>query len=164
MKRLKELKWEKLTPILLAPLDILVVSIEWSTLSLLRMFLSLSICVSFFPALIVCLVYFQGLPSARHSASSGVLPDLLPPHTPPQSRSALTPQRPQDKTTSDEVRNLILLTSTPSIRSLPTLSDLLFSVVSTSCLWRQNARQYKHIFCFEWIDVMLAFILGGFLC
>ena len=42
--------------------------------------------------------------SPRHSASSGVLPDLLPPHTPPQSRSPPAPgQRPQDKTTSDEV-------------------------------------------------------------
>ncbi|XP_052783625.1 misshapen-like kinase 1 isoform X2 [Mya arenaria] len=42
--------------------------------------------------------------SPRHSASSGVLPDLLPPHTPPQSRSPqnLSGQRPQDKTTSDE--------------------------------------------------------------
>lgn len=43
--------------------------------------------------------------SPRHSASSGVLPDLLPPHTPPQSRSPQNVgQRPQDKTTSDEVR------------------------------------------------------------
>ena len=42
--------------------------------------------------------------SPRHSASSGVLPDLLPPHTPPQSRSPQNlGQRPQDKTTSDEV-------------------------------------------------------------
>ncbi|ESO96188.1 hypothetical protein LOTGIDRAFT_214738 [Lottia gigantea] len=41
--------------------------------------------------------------SPRHSTSSNVLPDLLPPHTPPQPRSpASTPQRPQDKTTSDE--------------------------------------------------------------
>nr|XP_022336330.1 serine/threonine-protein kinase mig-15-like isoform X3 [Crassostrea virginica] len=47
------------------------------------------------------------LPSPRHSASSGVLPDLLPPHTPPQSRSGLTPQRPQDKTTSDEYRQAV---------------------------------------------------------
>ncbi|XP_056006295.1 serine/threonine-protein kinase mig-15-like isoform X2 [Ostrea edulis] len=51
------------------------------------------------------------LPSPRHSASSGVLPDLLPPHTPPQSRSALTPQRPQDKTTSDEYRQAVSNTS-----------------------------------------------------
>ena len=42
--------------------------------------------------------------SPRHSASSGALPDLLPPHTPPQSRSPPTPQRPQDKSSSDEVR------------------------------------------------------------
>lgn len=43
--------------------------------------------------------------SPRHSASSGVLPDLLPPHTPPQSRSPQNlGQRPQDKTTSDEVK------------------------------------------------------------
>ncbi|XP_062574089.1 serine/threonine-protein kinase mig-15-like isoform X2 [Saccostrea cucullata] len=47
------------------------------------------------------------LQQPRHSASSGVLPDLLPPHTPPQSRSGLTPQRPQDKTTSDEYRQAV---------------------------------------------------------
>ncbi|XP_070213213.1 mitogen-activated protein kinase kinase kinase kinase 4-like isoform X2 [Littorina saxatilis] len=40
--------------------------------------------------------------SPRHGNSSNVMPDLLPPHTPPQSRSPPTPQRPQDKTTSDE--------------------------------------------------------------
>lgn len=45
--------------------------------------------------------------SPRHSASSGALPDLLPPHTPPQSRSPPTPQRPQDKTSSDEYRQAV---------------------------------------------------------
>ncbi|OWF45223.1 Serine/threonine-protein kinase mig-15 [Mizuhopecten yessoensis] len=60
--------------------------------------------------------------SPRHSASSGVLPDLLPPHTPPQSRSPPTPQRPQDKTTSDEVqlanpyRQAVSSVVTPSMR------------------------------------------------
>ncbi|XP_052103831.1 mitogen-activated protein kinase kinase kinase kinase 4-like isoform X3 [Mytilus californianus] len=44
--------------------------------------------------------------SPRHSASSGALPDLLPPHTPPQSRSPPTPQRPQDKSSSDEVSKM----------------------------------------------------------
>ncbi|XP_033760078.1 misshapen-like kinase 1 isoform X4 [Pecten maximus] len=54
--------------------------------------------------------------SPRHSASSGVLPDLLPPHTPPQSRSPPTPQRPQDKTTSDEYRQAVSSAVTPSMR------------------------------------------------
>ncbi|XP_064615647.1 misshapen-like kinase 1 isoform X2 [Liolophura sinensis] len=44
--------------------------------------------------------------------SSGVLPDLLPPHTPPQSRSQQ--QRPQDKTTSEEYRQAV--SKTPSMR------------------------------------------------
>ncbi|KAK7482863.1 hypothetical protein BaRGS_00025896, partial [Batillaria attramentaria] len=50
-----------------------------------------------------------GLQSPRHSTTSNVMPDLLPPHTPPQSRSPPTPQRPQDKTTSDECPCLSLL-------------------------------------------------------
>ncbi|XP_076435279.1 mitogen-activated protein kinase kinase kinase kinase 4-like isoform X2 [Babylonia areolata] len=45
--------------------------------------------------------------SPRHSSTSNVMPDLLPPHTPPQSRSPPTPQRPQDKTTSDEYRQAV---------------------------------------------------------
>lgn len=45
--------------------------------------------------------------SPRHS-NSGVLPDLLPPHTPPQSRSPPMPQRPQDKSTSEEVKSFTL--------------------------------------------------------
>ncbi|CAC5411946.1 TRAF2 and NCK-interacting protein kinase,Mitogen-activated protein kinase kinase kinase kinase 5,Germinal center kinase 1,Serine/threonine-protein kinase svkA,Serine/threonine-protein kinase mig-15,Mitogen-activated protein kinase kinase kinase kinase 4,Serine/threonine-protein kinase hippo,Serine/threonine-protein kinase pakB,Serine/threonine-protein kinase dst2,Serine/threonine-protein kinase 4 homolog B,STE20-like serine/threonine-protein kinase,Serine/threonine-protein kinase 10,Serine/threonine-protei len=49
--------------------------------------------------------------SPRHSASSGALPDLLPPHTPPQSRSPPTPQRPQDKSSSDEYRQAVSLSS-----------------------------------------------------
>ncbi|KAJ8310867.1 hypothetical protein KUTeg_012732 [Tegillarca granosa] len=53
------------------------------------------------------------LQSPRHS-NSGVLPDLLPPHTPPQSRSPPTPQRPQDKTTSDEYRQAVM--NTPAMR------------------------------------------------
>lgn len=44
--------------------------------------------------------------SPRHS-NSGVLPDLLPPHTPPQSRSPPMPQRPQDKSTSEEYRQAV---------------------------------------------------------
>lgn len=52
--------------------------------------------------------------SPRHSGTSGVLPDLLPPHTPPQSRSPPAPQRPQDKTTSDEYRQAV--SKTPSMR------------------------------------------------
>ncbi|KAL5004023.1 hypothetical protein ScPMuIL_017479 [Solemya velum] len=52
--------------------------------------------------------------SPRHSASSGVLPDLLPPHTPPQSRSPPMAQHPQDKTTSDEYR--MAVSKTPSMR------------------------------------------------
>lgn len=40
--------------------------------------------------------------SPRHGATSSVMPDLLPPRTPPQTRSPPAPQRPQDKTTSDE--------------------------------------------------------------
>merc|ERR1719239_1963836 len=49
-------------------------------------------------------------PSPRHS---GVMPDLVPPHTPPQSRSPPTPQRPQDKSTSEEYRRAVLQ---PSMR------------------------------------------------
>ena len=46
--------------------------------------------------------------SARSAnASSGVLPDLLPQHTPPQSRHHASPQRPQDKTVSDEYRQAV---------------------------------------------------------
>ncbi|XP_029641826.1 traf2 and NCK-interacting protein kinase isoform X6 [Octopus sinensis] len=44
--------------------------------------------------------------SPRHN-NSGVLPDLLPPHTPPQSRSPPMPQRPQDKSTSEEYRQAV---------------------------------------------------------
>lgn len=43
--------------------------------------------------------------SPRHS---GVMPDLVPPHTPPQSRSPPTPQRPQDKMSSEEYRRAVL--------------------------------------------------------
>ncbi|GFN96166.1 traf2 and nck-interacting protein kinase [Plakobranchus ocellatus] len=43
--------------------------------------------------------------SPRHS---GVMPDLVPPHTPPQSRSPPTPQRPQDKMASEEYRRAVL--------------------------------------------------------
>ncbi|KAK3763778.1 hypothetical protein RRG08_065742 [Elysia crispata] len=43
--------------------------------------------------------------SPRHS---GVMPDLVPPHTPPQSRSPPTPQRPQDKLASEEYRRAVL--------------------------------------------------------
>ncbi|CAL1541662.1 unnamed protein product [Lymnaea stagnalis] len=43
--------------------------------------------------------------SPRHS---GVMPDLVPPHTPPQSRSPPTPQRPQDKSASEEYRKAVL--------------------------------------------------------
>ncbi|XP_050395697.1 misshapen-like kinase 1 isoform X4 [Patella vulgata] len=55
-----------------------------------------------------------GMQSPRHSTSSNVLPDLLPPHTPPQSRSPPTPQRPQDKTTSEEYRQAV--SKQPSMR------------------------------------------------
>lgn len=48
----------------------------------------------------------SAMQSPRHS-NSGVLPDLLPPHTPPQSRSPPMPQRPQDKSTSEEYRQAV---------------------------------------------------------
>ena len=52
---------------------------------------------------VVLFLLTANIQSPRHSTTSNVMPDLLPPHTPPQSRSPPTPQRPQDKTTSDEV-------------------------------------------------------------
>ncbi|KAL3847804.1 hypothetical protein ACJMK2_018698 [Sinanodonta woodiana] len=52
--------------------------------------------------------------SPRHSATGSVLPDLLPPNTPPQSRSTSQPQQPQDKTTSEEYRNAV--SKAPSMR------------------------------------------------
>ncbi|XP_041349834.1 misshapen-like kinase 1 isoform X2 [Gigantopelta aegis] len=66
-----------------------------------------------------------GVRSPRHSASSSVLPDLLPPHTPPQSRSPPTPQRPQDKTTSDEA-----VSKQPSMRHQRSFSAFGFGAAS----------------------------------
>ena len=60
------------------------------------------------------LCWTANVQSPRHSTTSNVMPDLLPPHTPPQSRSPPTPQRPQDKTTSDEV---LLCSSVPALDS-----------------------------------------------
>ncbi|KAK6962272.1 serine/threonine-protein kinase mig-15-like isoform X4, partial [Biomphalaria glabrata] len=48
-----------------------------------------------------------GALAVGHSPSpmrSGQMPDLVPPHTPPLNRSPQTPQRPQDKVTSEESR------------------------------------------------------------
>lgn len=77
--------------------------------------------------------------SPRHSASSGVLPDLLPPHTPPQSRSPPTPgQRPQDKSTSDEYRQAV--SKTPSMRHQRSFSAFGFGASSGSTVGSQSSQ------------------------
>ncbi|XP_061165833.1 serine/threonine-protein kinase mig-15-like isoform X2 [Saccostrea echinata] len=87
------------------------------------------------------------LPQPRHSASSGVLPDLLPPHTPPQSRSGLTPQRPQDKTTSDEYRQAVSNTSEGGgLRHQPmSFSAFGFGASEGSTLTSQSSRRGSQI-------------------
>ncbi|XP_055867706.1 serine/threonine-protein kinase mig-15-like isoform X3 [Biomphalaria glabrata] len=52
-----------------------------------------------------------GALAVGHSPSpmrSGQMPDLVPPHTPPLNRSPQTPQRPQDKVTSEEYRRAVV--------------------------------------------------------
>ncbi|XP_053404499.1 mitogen-activated protein kinase kinase kinase kinase 4-like isoform X2 [Mercenaria mercenaria] len=99
--------------------------------------------------------------SPRHSASSGVLPDLLPPHTPPQSRSPPAPgQRPQDKTTSDELRKLAAnnlqgkltpgrveyrqaVSKTPSMRHQRSFSAFGFGASSGSTVGSQSSQSRR---------------------
>ncbi|KAH9492337.1 hypothetical protein Btru_024369 [Bulinus truncatus] len=49
-----------------------------------------------------------GALAGQSARNSGVMPDLVPPHTPPQSRSPPTPQRPQDKLASEEYRRAVV--------------------------------------------------------
>ncbi|KAL4220126.1 hypothetical protein ACF0H5_020537 [Mactra antiquata] len=80
--------------------------------------------------------------SPRHSASSGVLPDLLPPRTPPQSRSPPAPgQRPQDKTTSDEYRQAV--SKTPSMRHQRSFSAFGFGASSGSTVGSQSSQSRR---------------------
>ncbi|XP_052217159.1 mitogen-activated protein kinase kinase kinase kinase 4-like isoform X4 [Dreissena polymorpha] len=92
------------------------------------------------------------LQSPRHSASSGVLPDLLPQHTPPQSRSPqnVVGQRPQDKTTSDEFHRLAVdpkyrqaVSKTPSMRHQRSFSAFGFGASSGSTVGSQSSQSSR---------------------
>ncbi|BFZ00806.1 hypothetical protein BsWGS_03848 [Bradybaena similaris] len=82
------------------------------------------------------------LASGQSPRHSGVMPDLLPPHTPPQSRSPPMPQRPQDKTTSEEYRKAILQ---PAMKHQRSFSAFGFgaegsTIASVSSMSKQSRR------------------------